>query len=265
MKKKIALIQMNVALGDIEKNYTHAEELMTKAATEGTDILVLPETWNTGFFPKENLKELADAEGKRTKAFLSAFAKKHTLYIMGGSVSTLREGKIYNTSYTVNREGEIINEYTKIHGFSPSGEPDFYTGGTQINTFTIDGITCATIVCYDLRFCELVRLLAIHGVDLLFVPAHWPLIRKHHWVTLNTARAIENQFFLCAVNACGKAEDTQYGGNSLLLDPWGETLCHLGENEEIAHGTIDLDILKDIRERIHVFRDRRPELYKELL
>ena len=123
-------------------------------------------------------------------------------------------------------------------------------------------IKCSSIICYDMRFPELIRTATLKDVDLMFIPAQWPLVRKHHWLTLATARAIENQMFVCAVNGCGMADTTKYGGNSVLLNPWGEELCHLGTEEDIQAAEIDMDIIQNIRASINVFRDRRPDTYK---
>lgn len=248
-------------MDEVEYNYRHVLELMERAMTEKPDILVLPETWNVGFFPTEGLKEKADKEGTRTKELLRSFAKQHQVNIVAGSVATLREGKVYNTAYVFNREGECVCAYDKVHGFTPSKEQEYFCGGQQIFRFPLDEMTCSLVICYDIRFPELIRTATIQGVDLLFVPAQWPLIRKLHWVTLNTARAIENQMYVCAVNGCGYAGETKYGGNSLLISPWGEEICHLGTKEEIETGTIDLDVIQGIRESINVFRDRKPEYY----
>lgn len=259
--KKISLIQMNVVLGNTEENYRHAVDLMHKAMKDQPDILVLPETLNTGFFPKQGLAELADEDGLATKKCFGDFAKEHQVNIVAGSVSTKKNGKIFNTSYAFNRQGEVVCEYDKVHGFSPSGEHEYYVGGNDVHCFTLDDIACSTVICYDMRFPELIRKATLQGVDLLFIPAEWPLIRKHHWVTLATARAIENQMFVCAVNACGYAGEVKYGGNSVLVDPWGEEICHLGTEEEIQTGVIDTDIISNIRSSINVFRDRRPDVY----
>lgn len=261
MKKKITLIQMNSILSEPDQNYAHVQELLLKAAKEEPDIIVLPETWNTGFFPRENLKALSDQNGTRTKDLLSSFAAGHKVNIVAGSVSTVKNDHIYNTTYVFDRQGTLVSEYDKIHGFTPSGEHEFYTGGTATHNFKLDGISCSSIICYDVRFPEVIRTETIKGVDLFFVPAQWPSIRVRHWVTLNTARAIENQMFLCAINGCGYAGETRYGGNSLLLDPWGEEILHLGTDEDIQTGTIDLSTISQIRSSINVFRDRKPEYY----
>ncbi len=261
MKKKISLLQMDVKMSDPEANYAHAVEMMEEAMKEQPDILVLPETLNVGFFPTEGLAEMADQDGRRTKEVFGAFAKKHGVNIVAGSVANVKEGAVYNTAYVFDRQGNCVCEYDKVHGFTPSNEHHYFKGGDGIRRFELDGIPCAMIICYDVRFPELIRTATVQGVDLFFVPAQWPLIRKLHWVTLNTARAIENQMYLCAVNGCGYAGETKYGGNSLLISPWGEEICHLGTEEEIQTGEIDLDVIKGIRESINVFRDRKPEYY----
>lgn len=262
MKRRISLIQMDVTFAKPEENYSRVLELMTKALGDNPDILVLPETLNVGFFPKEGLSELADVEGKKTKEVFGKFARDNKVNIVAGSVANKKGNQIYNTLYVFNREGSVVGEYDKIHGFTPSDEHNYFTGGDKVINFELDGIKCSCVVCYDVRFPELIRTATLKGVDLMFIPAQWPLVRKLHWITLVTARAIENQMFVCAVNACGYADTTKYGGNSVLLDPWGEEICHLGTEEEIQTGEIDMGIIQGIRESINVFRDRKPEYYK---
>ena len=117
------------------------------------------------------------------------------------------------------------------------------------------------IICYDVRFLELVRTMALPGLDILFIPAQWPALRKFHWDTLTAARAIENQIFVVACNSCGSAGDTVYGGSSHIYDPWGNTLAAAGEGETIISADLDFSVIEGIRQSINVYRDRRPELY----
>lgn len=261
MKKKISMIQMASVLGEPDKNYSLAEILLEQALSDKPDIIVLPETFNVGFFPKHNLRELADHNGEQTKLLFGKFAKEHAVNIVAGSVANNKNGQVYNTSYVFNRHGECVCKYDKIHGFSPTGEHEHFAGGKQVVNFTLDNIKCSIVICYDIRFPEIVRSAALKGVDLLFVPAQWPLTRKLHWVTLNTARAIENQMYVCAVNGCGYAGEIKYGGNSVLLSPWGEEIVHLGTETAIGTGEIDLSVIEDIRTSINVFKDRQPALY----
>lgn len=258
---KATCIQMNMLLGQPEENFRHAEELIAQAMAEKPDVLVLPETWNTGFFPKENLPQLCDQDGAQVKETFGKLAKKYSVNIVAGSVSNYRDGKVYNTAMVFDREGTCIASYDKTHLFTPMGEDDYYTPGDHLCRFTLDGVSCGLIICYDVRFPELIRSLTVPGLDMLFVVSQWPNIRIPHLRNLTTARAIENQMFVICCNSCGTAGQTVYGGNSAIIDPWGQTIALAGEQEQLIIGDCDLQILQNIRSTIPVFRDRRPELY----
>jgi len=259
---KIACAQMDVHLGDSAYNLPHALELIRRAAAEGADTVLLPETFNIGFFPRENLAELADRDGEIIKMVFGALAAELHINLVAGSAVTNRGGRIYNTAYVFDRDGACIASYDKTHLFTPMGEHDYFTPGKQLCTFTLDGVKCGLIICYDLRFPELTRTLALQDIELLFVPAEWPGVRRAHWQTLNRARAIENQIFLACCNGCGTAGETVYGGSSAIYDPWGEIKAEAGTQEEIILADCDFAVKEQIRNSIHVFRDRRPELYQ---
>ncbi len=276
---RIACCQMDVRLGDAACNFDHALELVRKAAASGADVIMLPETWNLGFFPK-NAVFIDDLNGEMVKNTFAALAKELHVNIVAGSVIrsvgkisveqndncliplTTFKGTVFNTAYVFDREGECVASYDKTHLFTPMGEHEYFTPGDRLCTFTLDGVKCGLIICYDLRFPELTRSLVLQGADLLFVPAEWPAVRVAHWQTLNRARAIENQIFLACCNGCGTAGETVYGGSSAVYDPWGEILAQAGAKEEIILADCDFSVKEKIRESINVFRDRRPELYK---
>lgn len=255
---KVTCLQMNMQLGCVDENFAHAAERIERAMAGAPDVLVLPETWNTGFFPKENLAALCDSDGRRVNAEIGALAAKYKVNIVAGSVSNMRNGKIYNTCMVFDREGSCIASYDKTHLFSPMGEDNYYTPGDGLCRFTLDGVSCGIVICYDIRFPELTRQLALQGLDMLFVVAQWPKERIFHLRSLTTARAIENQIFVACCNSCGGV----YGGSSAIIDPWGSTLALASEQEELLQAECDLSILKNIRTSINVFADRRPELYK---
>ena len=259
---RISCVQMDMRFADPERNFKHADELIRKAAQTGTDVIVLPETWNTGFFPKENLPELSDCDGQCVRQRIGSLAGEYKVNLVAGSVSNLRGNSVFNTAMVFDRTGNCIASYDKTHLFTPMGEHRFYTAGNSLCRFTLDGISCGLIICYDVRFPELILSLALAGIDLLFVVSQWPDIRIEHLRTLTTARAIENQMFLACCNSCGIAGETRYGGNSAILDPWGKTLALAGKQEEILNADCDFSIVDGIRSSINVFADRRPELYK---
>ena len=181
--------------------------------------------------------------------------------IVGGSVAVAKDNLVFNTSYAYNREGTLVGEYSKMHGFSPAKEDKYFASGTHTTHFELDGIPCSTVICYDIRFPELVRMAALPGTELLFVLAQWPTMRLRHWQVLNEVRAIENQLFVCAVNGCGTVGRVQSTGHSAVYDPWGTNLLEMDTNEGIASIDIDLAVVEDIRNKINIFRDRKPELY----
>ncbi|MDY4784999.1 carbon-nitrogen family hydrolase [Pygmaiobacter massiliensis] len=260
---KISLIQMDVRLGEPDFNFAHAEELVRRAvATEHPDVVTLPEAWNVGFFPKGHLEELADQNGARVKQVFGALAKELSVNIIAGSVANLRDSALYNTSFVFDRSGNLVAEYDKTHLFTPSGEHRFFTLGNHVVDFTLDGVHCGLVICYDIRFVELVRTLALRGIDLLFVVAQWPEMRGFHWDTLNRARAIENQIFVACTNASGTAGKIKNAGHSALIDPWGETLVMGHDTECILTAEADLSVVQNIRNSINAYRDRRPELYE---
>lgn len=131
MKKKISLVQMDVRLGEPEANFSHAVALLEEALRESPDILVLPETVNVGFFPTpaSRLAELADENGKRTKEIFGGFVRAHAVNLVAGSSAVRENGIIYNRAYVFDRTGNVVASYDKIHGFSPSGEPEYFKGG----------------------------------------------------------------------------------------------------------------------------------------
>ena len=258
---KVTCIQMDMLLGKPEENFAHAEELIQSAISEKPDVIVLPETWNTGFFPRENLKELSDDNGKAVKERISSLAKQYRVNIVAGSVANRKTDGVYNTAYVFDRNGQTVAEYDKTHLFTPSGEHEFFQKGQKLCRFSLDGVPCGLIICYDIRFPELTRSLTVQGVDLLFCVAQWPNVRTAHLLALSKARAIENQMFLVCCNSCGTAGKTTCGGNSSIHDPWGECLAQAGEGEQLLTAALDFSIVEGIRSSINVFRDRRPELY----
>lgn len=259
---KISCIQMDMKLADADYNFKHAQELIRDTVNrEHPDVVVLPETWNVGFFPTENLEQYCDVDGARITRELGGLAKELKTNLVAGSVGNVKNGKVYNTAFVFNREGDCVYTYDKIHLFTPSGEHDYFTYGDHYDTFQLDGVPCGLVICYDIRFPELTRSIALKGIDVLFVVSQWPAIRTLHIDTLTQARAIENQVFLALTNSCGTAYATKFGGSSALIDPWGTRLAHAGSEEEVITADFDLSIIKDIRASINVFQDRKPTLY----
>lgn len=258
---KVTCIQMNMEFSRPDHNFDRAEQLIRQAAG-ASDVLVLPETWNAGFFPRKDLDSFADEDTKRVKERIGALAKQYSVNIVAGSVVNKKADGIYNTACIFDRNGALIGEYDKTHLFTPMEEDRYFQKGDHLTAFELDGVRCGIIICYDIRFPELTRSYAVDGLDMLFVVSQWPSVRIPHLLALTKARAIENQMFVVCCNSCGTAGETVYGGNSSIHDPWGETLAQAGGGEQLLTADCDLSIVKGIRDSINVFRDRRPELYR---
>ncbi|GAX91592.1 carbon-nitrogen family hydrolase [Effusibacillus lacus] len=259
-KLRIAIIQMDIAFGDARANREKADRMIRQAAATGTDLILLPELWTTAY-DLTRILELADNEGQETKEQMSRLAKDLNVNILAGSVANKREGRVYNTTFLFNRRGEPMFTYSKLHLFRLMDEEKYLAAGSEIGQIEVEGLPCGTMICYDLRFPELSRKLALAGAKVLFIPAEWPHPRLHHWRTLQMARAIENQMFVVSCNRVGRAGDTEFFGHSMVVDPWGEILCEAGEEEQILHTEIDLKLADTVRQRIPIFEDRRSDLY----
>ncbi|GGF89199.1 carbon-nitrogen family hydrolase [Paenibacillus abyssi] len=258
----IALLQMNIDAGNPVANFSKLEVMLEQAAggKDKPDVIVFPEMWNTGY-ALEQINDLADPNGVKTHALLSEFSRKHGIHLVAGSIAEKKETGIYNTIYAFNRSGEAHASYSKIHLFRLMNEEKHLTAGEKIGRLSIDGMEAGMMICYDIRFPELSRRLALDGAKMLFVPAEWPNPRLHHWRTLLTARAIENQMYVIACNRVGTSGDTTFFGHSMVIDPWGEIIAEAGEEETVLRVQIDLALVDEVRSRIPVFEDRRPSLY----
>lgn len=255
MNLKIAMLQMDVALGDKEKNKEKILE-MTEAMPEDCDFLVLPELWNIGY-DREHIKEQAEKLTGDSIGFLRRLAKEKRVNIIGGSIAELHENGIYNTMPMINRQGELMSKYRKVHLFPLMlDEPSLFKEGDEWGLYRDEAMTFGAMLCYDLRFPAFCRNLALRGASLLFVPAQWPEARLHHYQLLLQARAIENQMHVIGVNRCGR-DFAEYAGGSMVVSPNGTILAECGREEELKLCEIDMEDRRSMRKMIPVFQDRR--------
>ncbi len=260
MQLRISLGQIDVIFGEPAINRQKVEGLAAEAARRGSQVLVLPELWSTGY-------DLARADRYATPtdaglfAHVRALARQHQLIIIGSCLSQLGPGQYGNTLTVAMPDGSSGGEYSKLHLFRLMEEERYLTAGTRLGLVDLPWGRCGLAICYDLRFPELFRAYALAGAQLIFLPAEWPQPRLNHWQTLLRARAIENQLFVVACNRVGQAGDTRFFGHSCVIDAWGETVIEGGESEMMLTADIDLQEVAAARARIPVFADRRPEVY----
>lgn len=259
---KISVLQMNVTVGDYAKNVAEVERLAAEAMKEKCDVLLLPELWDVGFFPRP-IEDCTDEDATRARTFMKELAKKHGVNLVGGSVAVRTGETIKNTCFVYDRNGEEIAEYSKTHLFSPAHEGDIFKAGDKLTTFTLDGVKCGVLICYDLRFADAAHLLTKAGIDLLFIPAEWPMVRLDHWRTLNRTRAIDNQIFVACCNAVGFfANGLALAGHSAIIGPWGDRLAETDDEAGIITAEIDIALRAKILKSFDFAADRREDLYK---
>ncbi|MCM2264798.1 MAG: carbon-nitrogen family hydrolase [Desulfuromonadales bacterium] len=255
-----AAIQFNITLGEIDRNLAKAEAALRRVAAQGAQLAVLPEMWSAGFAYKK-LPELA-AQTPRVLAAVAKLSAELGLTVVG-SLPELVDGKVCNTSFVTDR-GRQAGSYRKLHLFSLMNEHENIAAGERSAVVETSAGKLGLAVCYDLRFPELFRKLALDGAEIICLPGEWPAPRQLHWRTLLRARAIENQCFVVAANCCGRQGKLDFFGMSLLIAPRGELLAEADDFATELVATFDFKELADYRAQITCFADRRPDVYGTL-
>ena len=259
-KISISLGQMNVKHGRAEDNLGTAERLIEEASRRQSQLVALPELWSSGY-DLENAAAHADELGAGMFKAMSRLAARHRIAVVGSALERRGEA-VANSAAWYSADGCMLGVYRKIHLFRLFDEDKWLVQGHAPAVLDLPWGPTALTICYDLRFPELYRHYAVkHGAKMIVVCAEWPLIRLVHWRALLMARAIENQCFMVAVNACGETGGVAFAGHSMILDPWGKVVVEAGEGEQLLTADIDLDEADRVRKTIPVFEDRRPDAY----
>jgi deaminated glutathione amidase len=269
---RAAAVQLT-AKADKAENLEKADRLVRRAAGDGAELVVLPEKW-TALGTGDDLRAAAEPIGSgEASTWAAGVARELGIDLVAGSISERMEGedKLRNTSLHYGPDGELKAAYRKIHMFDVEvggveyRESDNEDPGEEaVLTATSDGVEIGLTVCYDLRFPELYRLLAVDGARILTVPAAFTVpTTRDHWEPLVRARAIENQAFVIAANQIGKhPPNHRSGGRSLIVDPWGIVLAAAPDSECVITADLDLEAQADIRRRLPSLANRRPNAYR---
>ncbi len=252
------LVQMDVKFADVESNLAAAVDGIGRLADLGVEIILLPELWSSGF---DNQKLITHA--KQTPAIIERLREKaeDDNIIIAGSLPELSGDRIYNTLYLIDKNGDIAAAYRKIHLFTLTGENKYFAAGNKAVVAKTSIGPVGLMTCYDLRFPELCRSLALQGARIVLVSAEWPLARIDHWNILLKARAVENQIFIIAANMCGRDPDLVYGGCSQIVSPQGVVLAKAENKEFLLSAEIDMNELAEFRKRIPCLKERVPDAY----
>jgi len=257
---------------DKAANLEKAERLVAQGAASGADVVVLPEKWNAIGDPETLHAAAEPLEGGESVDALRGWARGHGIAIVGGSIVEVHEagGRHFNTSIVVDAQGEITAVYRKIHLFDVEAggviyrESDSAEPGDEPVVAEIEGWPVGLTVCYDVRFPELYRILALEGAQLFTVPAHFTLYTgKDHWELLLRARAVENQCYVAAAAQVGETTPGKLSfGRSSIVDPWGVVLAQAPDEETVIAAELDRARLDDVRRRFPSLASRRPEAYR---
>jgi predicted amidohydrolase len=268
---RVACVQMT-SRADKAANLATANRLLARAASMGVDLVVLPEKWNA-IGDVDVLHATAEPleQGESVQA-MAGWARQYGVTLIGGSITERRDGreKLSNTSLVFDPEGNVVATYRKIHLFDVEVggvaylESEAEEPGDEPVVADVEGWRIGLSVCYDVRFPELYRILALEGAQLLTVPAHFTTpTGKDHWHVLLRARAIENQAYVAAAAQIGETLPGKPAyGRSLIADPWGTVVAQAPDVETVITAELDRARLMDIRAKLPSLANRQPDAYK---
>jgi predicted amidohydrolase len=267
---RAAAVQLN-STHEYDRNLEVAERLVRAAASDGARLVVLPEKW-TALGPPEVLRSCAELLDGPALTAASGWASELGIFLVAGSIPELvpNQEKLANTSVMFGPKGERLAVYRKIHMFDVQvGDVTYQESadeepGDQIVLGEADGALIGLTICYDLRFPELYRILALRGARLITVPsAFTERTGRDHWEVLIRARAIEDQVFMVAAAQIGFAQPHYRSyGRSMIVDPWGVVLTQAADTECVVSADLDFTIQAEMRSSLPSLRNRRPQAYR---
>ena len=268
---RVACVQLT-SRDDKAANLERTERLVARAAATGADVVVLPEKWNA-IGGVDVLHAAAEPlEGGKSVEAMSSWARTHGITLVGGSITERRDGreKLSNTSCVFDPDGDLVAVYRKIHLFDVEvgghvyRESEAEEPGSEPVVARGEDWSIGLTVCYDVRFPELYRILALEGAELVTVPAHFTTpTGKDHWHVLLRARAIENQYFVAAAAQWGETLPGKPAyGRSLIADPWGIVLAQAPDGDTVISAEVDKARMRDIRAKLPSLANRQIDAYR---
>lgn len=261
-KIKISALQMCSKIGNKESNFKKIKNIVSNELEFDTDLLILPEVWTVGWSCDDFTASAENLNNSETINFLSGIAKDYNTNILGGSfIQKTEDGKCYNTCPVINRKGELVATYSKMHLYSYCGctEGTYITVGKSPVMVSLDGINIGLTICYDIRFPEIFRAYRAAGADLLVNMAAWGLKKPVPWEALTRARAIENQAYMVAITQSGIIKQDDWNiGHSRILDYVGETVAEIKDQREgLMTCEINFNDMYDYRNSCTILKDIR--------
>jgi len=260
---KAGIVQFDVKTGDTMSNLETALTKIDRLADQGAELVLLPEMWSCGFDNRKLHEHAADVPGIIEK--ISKKAKQHRIIIAGTMPEAAGEN-IYNTMYVIDMDGSVAGSYRKVHLFSPTREHEYFSAGNSPVVCNTSKGLIGLMICYDLRFPELCRAVALKGAWVVLTAAQWPIERIDHWKTLLKARAVENQVFMVAANSSGRDKNLTYGGCSRIVSPFGEVMAAAeGNSPASIIAKLDPREVDKYRQSVSYLDERVPTAYEGLV
>lgn len=264
---KIALVQYQSVLGDLQKNADRAVEMVREAAAKGAKIVCFPEMFNTGYnfqLIGDGFHNCGETIDGHTITRLQKVAKECACYVIAPiTLEKKVKGVFYNAAVVIDDEGVVLGDYSKHHLWA--AERYYFHAGEDIPVFDTKYGKIGVMICYDAGFPETARVLTLKGAELIFMPSAWRIQDWDMWNLNIPQRALENTLYVAGVNCFGHEDDLYMFGNSKVADWRGRIIAESKEEkEEIVYAEIDLDQLTKARLDIHYLKDRRPDSYKLL-
>jgi omega-amidase len=260
---KIAVAQISCSLGNPEANLSKVLDFSRRAKDLSAEVIVFPEITDTGY----SMSVIQKHANKWNSGFvpgLREIASQLSIAIVSG-VSERDGSSIYNSQILVDAKGEIVAKYRKAHLYAvaPVEEHSCFTPGDSFASFKLGGLRFGFSICYDLRFPEMYREMAIEqNVSAFVISSAWPFPRVEHFRTLALARAIENQSYVIASNRVGKDDDLWFCGSSAIIDPRGVVIAAASaDREELIHADLSQELVDSVRQRVQSLGHRRQDLY----
>jgi omega-amidase len=276
----IALAQMNVLTGQPDANLARVRDFAAQARDAGADLLLLPELWFNGY-DLERAEERATPLGEGGFAHMARLAREFGLHLAGSLLERHTGGAcgerrfadsragsgepgrtVSNTAVLYAPNGTLLGFYRKIHRFRLMQEHRYLAPGDRATLCPTPWGPVGLAICYDLRFPELFRVMALAGAVLFLVPAQWPVRRVEAWLLLARARAAENELIVAACNRVGNDGQVTFPGRSVVVDPWGNVLVEGDDREGLLIAQADLREISKARRYLTVYEDRRPDAYR---
>lgn len=267
--KTVRLTQVQMVVrNDRNKNIAHASSLIEQAASRGAEIVCLPEMFTTPY-GQEYFSAFSEKQEGPTAEMLSRQAEKHGIVLVGGSFPERDGERLYNTALVFGNKGQLLAKHRKIHLFDIDvqgrfafRESDTFSPGNEITVFDTPVGRVGVALCFDIRFPELFRLMALQGAEIILVPAAFNTITgPAHWHLLARSRAVDDQVYLALTSPARSGSVFKAFGHTLVSDPWGNILCEAGEDEALMESTLDMEFLKKTRRELPFLSARRTDIY----